>query len=1403
MFPMSLFCVWVRKLLLSKKEVRVRIGRSIERSAMHKILVGGGILNYLENIGAKIDRKEFSRRRAHDLIPLHNLSKSWFEDHNTSQENLWQSNQEFLTVFRSSAPKLAREIFAVLVKELAENAYLHGAADYPYIGLYQAESSRGNMSNHTITPYPPGTKYIEIVIGDGGPGIPAILKVKPNWESEFLSINSTGTGTKSPSRLTPDERAIHYAFEFASTSNVDARRIRIDELISGNKEIDPHLIGTGLYHVISLAREHRADFFVLSGRAFGHFDCSSGQVKYRSFCNSQKAKAVLFPGTHYLFRFPLVTTGQATQNNVITTGSLNVMRFVATTVFQRKNSSQSEAIVIDDSMTSLAKGLAECERDASGNTALCVYSNAAPLSTRAVEVYFRLVCSHLSRFSNVFWLSDASQLFSAIKGILTYPQRQSQQELNPFPIWMGKTHGQHFRRLSNKAGQIMEEQVHLDGACHSLLVDQIKNRLRGLIADRIKKEDVSLFPGPFVFPGGYYTDRFYQLSKALDEDAFRNNLADWLLFNTVRPPELIVAQCSAMEHAANTIARRCIEMGWTTPNILPLKGDETFTRIHAAAFFEAQKLNTISTASEVWILTDVVLKAERIKRCAQAVQKALSPNASLKIATIVDARLVHQPSLALPDVNLPLMSVHEDPITVNQDLTHLPTHGNVRSGVEKFWWVDIETHRPVERERRRGAKHDIDLLLSDNGTTFLRTGHIEDGDQHFGYWIDFPRFVQIYQNEIINWLDDLLKFVPEKNLATDCLILGSKKLRAFRGALQDSLPNFRSIQSIDSFDLDTGFLKLQPKASRSKKSRLLLVLPAMSSGTTLMQLLDQSLKLNVSEIVVAVLCSRLDDEKFEFFSRIHSYAGKHVEIHAFTRFVIPSFKISPSACPICSLSRIYQNVFDAINKTNHPRIADLLERKIKSLSQKPSSLLGDKEAEERIYEAQLRHLLAIGKNDYSQKLKLIERLKQNEYLPAFCKIALTENIESKLDFEDVKRIAPAINERLSNLLDQAVENRIEINLDDMATFVAYLLPRSSEKTKPRIINLLQHSTYQNTIAEELVLNLMRGDRYFVSPKLLMYLADRTNIQVRHLLHDASDYLKEVLKPATPLAISRIIRILEQIEKSSDLREAIRQSRRAIISVHKKQKSVSIYHGEIDAALYSLKETYKTTFMHEIERLKDTKLWEKINTPMLAPEVRGLLPEQALDTVEEIVSTLLDRSRNEFLELEMPNQIEKILTILTRFADHVRTLFPNPIRVLKRLLNADSIEQQCGGRIKVEILINENELRPVLFPEAELDKVISEILKNIAEAVKEERQAKLRVQVSFDKEENCLRLMFSDNLPGRIAMRQAGGGLLLVYETCESFGATVDITNELNESSFTKMITISMFVEERIFNESQK
>jgi hypothetical protein len=219
--PAKLLFAWIAHLKL-KGQTNVSIKLPSRESLppqINKILLADGVFSQLVDMGVNVNY--FSAPTQTLGVPLTVIK---------SEAQLWNQLQatsknliNTYTLLQSSS-SLLTDLFDIVAFELLENAFKHASGQTPCYGINFSKSFGSKSINNWESVFVKDTNYVEIYVGDLGPGIQATLEnaIPENYKQPFNTNR----------RFLKEEITIAYSFEFSSTSDKSKRQDRILKLLT-------------------------------------------------------------------------------------------------------------------------------------------------------------------------------------------------------------------------------------------------------------------------------------------------------------------------------------------------------------------------------------------------------------------------------------------------------------------------------------------------------------------------------------------------------------------------------------------------------------------------------------------------------------------------------------------------------------------------------------------------------------------------------------------------------------------------------------------------------------------------------------------------------------------------------------------------------------------------------------------------------------------------------------------------------------------------------------------------------------------------------------------------------------------------------------------------------------------
>ncbi|MCK4358042.1 MAG: hypothetical protein KAW92_04745 [Candidatus Cloacimonetes bacterium] len=317
-FELGLLVLWLLDLRKQEKELVVKFPS--QETEVYKFLEGYGFEKFLKNHQIPYIKEE-KEDRERDL----DFEKGHFLPLTFAHEKIFQEYIETLPDLEvlKDADVVADGAFKnIIIKELRDNIKKHTKDSSPYIimtkfVMKESEKAKvrfrtwiSNRASYGVEWERPfflnllqlsDPSFFELVIGDGGPGIPKLLgKIDECKDKKEFDV-------------------VDYAFEYDSTSRPEERllpvKMWLKEEIKDYKDIPP---ATGLYWVKQIMKRYSGFLSVRSGKTILCYDFlrypGKGRPQDKLITNwtwklDRKNKDLKnlcsLPGTHYKIYFPI------------------------------------------------------------------------------------------------------------------------------------------------------------------------------------------------------------------------------------------------------------------------------------------------------------------------------------------------------------------------------------------------------------------------------------------------------------------------------------------------------------------------------------------------------------------------------------------------------------------------------------------------------------------------------------------------------------------------------------------------------------------------------------------------------------------------------------------------------------------------------------------------------------------------------------------------------------------------------------------------------------------------------------------------------------------------------------------------------------------------------------------
>lgn len=891
-FPAILLYSWATFLIQKNVDISFRLrDRAQLTPQVRKAMLEYGILSELSAHGADVPYHSSPNPR--DGLKLKTLQTIDILD--SELERGMSATMSFNSV-RDSARDTIVDAFETILFELAENTFIHTNGAFPHFQVSVATSAgavkNALSSQGLMAVFDPGTDYVEICIGDLGPGIQSKLKryVPDDFTSPF-----------SASLLNP-ERILSYAFEFGSTSDEDGRRQRLEELLAGRGVDDPAKIATGLFCVFETARSKGGQLVTRTPSAYLSFDFTRGRRNPRISGRRDLgiSRLASLPGTHYLLRLPLsATTRQRTQ--IVQKLSTSVPEVQFLHAFKADNENESPRSLLD-AINKVQRFLSS-ERNKDG--LVFILPSIAPISSRAIAIFLGLLRSLPHGKKTLFWLEPRAQLVLENSNISSKRLRFGGQPVLVGDLITNTFAITDFSGADNIKGvDISASRSHgaLEPRAFAISQDRYAQELAVLLTSILTSGTVRQQPGPFLIEGKYYTDTFFQIENAIKNAEQRRLFTNWFLLQLSSAgsdnlPEILLAADPHLNSFTVELANLIEAYFGYCPDVV--RRDDRLSALSVLRDFTALS----ARGKRLLVITDVICTADRIKETLLAAQ---STDVS-RVFAFIDARSKigqGEPLILKENRTLPIESILQQTIEPHQQCPSVPSDDS-----ETVYVIDRQTHSPTQYIRGEAPKYAVEELLESHikESDALAHGHFESGEKHYSYYLHFPRLFASMQLEIESWVASQVNAVSQ--------ITRSELSEQWHGLVFNPdgslswLPTFlESIRQAPKISIVTTKQLSAPPAPRPFKKKMttdsasnhwIVVLPAIASGETTRRIIEFVSRSDPSSILVLCVASRMDARNVSFLRQIRKYGNAELRFSCFFEFPFGSYNRVGGKCPYC------------------------------------------------------------------------------------------------------------------------------------------------------------------------------------------------------------------------------------------------------------------------------------------------------------------------------------------------------------------------------------------------------------------------------------------------------------------------------------------------------------------------
>jgi len=945
LFSISLFLSWIITISSrdnNKKKVTIILPEGSKISnRLRKEFFDLGFIRYIEQNSSNISikRNGSPTQYAPDGIPLVS-----FDSTIDSIGNIWKTFEGIISSSISiEQERIVEECQKCIISELSENAINHGEKRFPHFSISFHVSS-GSTYTTFFSPYEAGTVYVDMLIGDLGEGI--VKKIKKYTPEKYIPTYKTNFN------INEYERILLYSFEFASTSNIDARIDRIKRIID-NDNFPISSIGTGLHTVLNTARKYMGQFAVCVPECGLLFDFSDTNLLRIERLSKSK---ILTPGTHFLLRIPLKTHNanvSITRKQENQIRNYNEISFISFSNIYKTDQNISSA---------MQKVFSEILNRENNKNAIVITVFHSFESLRTMHVFLLGIFLQGSS-AQIFILWP--EIFNSLKDDYEMIQRLKELSLCHFPILIGNGVS---KQLINVFDDSLEteltEELYQD-ICYKNSA-QIKEELSELL----ESTEVKHANGPFFFEEGYFTKLFYEVRKATEYKAFETLFSLWFCNN-------IEDNCDYVLVTRDYLLRS-IELAKTYLN-------SNKKEIEVILFqYPSEQPSSLAPTLKLInkkgiIVTDVICRANTMRELLST----LSHLSITYLFTVIDARQERNPiggltyTIGEKDKIINLKSLIYSPIIRYDDISNIIKKNRRDIGIEEYVPINRTLNSPTVLLRRRIIERE-ESFLHDNDLINTRSfflGHCLLEKKHYIYYINFDILLKYVVQPLKNWIIEQCHFYFKgKEDKYDFFFFDPQNtFRILCVELQID-PKVNSIVNIGKEEVNVLPIEKDEKSNINA----IIFIPASDSGDKARKAIEYVSRLSPKRMLLLSFFSRMEPEHLTFMSKINEYSGIPFRFGAFTQLQIPSFGSIKENCPVCTeinlLHRLQTLASNSIGKESN--ILNALYNKEKLL--KPIDMadtlaiqvIENEFSEKTINLAKIRELYNLSKYDIEYKRQL-------------------------------------------------------------------------------------------------------------------------------------------------------------------------------------------------------------------------------------------------------------------------------------------------------------------------------------------------------------------------------------------------------------------------------------------------
>jgi hypothetical protein len=800
---------------------------------------------------------------------------------------------EFLKSSQNPSVIGIEDLRDVLLKELVDNAFVHGGGKRVRFFVQWPSSQDG---------------FFDLVVSDSGPGL--ISKLRTIIPSAYRTPYQHSA--KESAEQAYSAKVIAYAMEYSSTSDVNERRKRIDEIYRQPADVAVDLIPTGLFYVANLCKTFGATLSLRCQSAFVEIDFGKeGPPTIAHLGSSTTVPLAEISGTHVAIRIParrkVATPVPKKLASLIPISHAQVDRQVdaiSIASLRKKVSTWPEWVQACEDRISQAF-IALSDR---GGSFLMLCADEAELDTKAFSILIQSLGLIDRRGCGLVLFGIEENIFGAIEQYwhklqehINQRSRTAAQRPMGFVLVgsdltlrtiFGCDDLEASTRLGRSPSDLFGESVESPKKFTGDLLQLVFAAQKKLLLEALKTPPVFLSDDTggtaYYIEGKYYTKQYFQVGRLLSEDLVPGVLRwirQYLLRFTAehKVTHIFVASQSLSSLADNE--RRRLE--------LPLVKIVNQAGTHLLTVLASK--NESNHPTKVAILTDVVGTADSVLK---VIQPALSRIERIVLLTFVDARPKHE-SHALRVGS----GAAQKQVVLHSICRHPLENFSRQPGGVKVLSIDPYTRFPIfndEQRKSSDGKHSAYTFISHAAAQgALYEGHIVNDPRHFGVFFDLNRLIAgaTGDQSIEHWLDDTRR--QSKVFSDTDSNLGMIKLVMLDppAAWKSRITTYgvRNGLAIETF-MDENLAPPAYPPFAASRAIYWWILPVLSTGDSLERIADFCTAVGAKSVIVSAFLARAPLSRVKFYESI-----KKISTFDFSLYVKNTFSTQYSWAPECHL----------------------------------------------------------------------------------------------------------------------------------------------------------------------------------------------------------------------------------------------------------------------------------------------------------------------------------------------------------------------------------------------------------------------------------------------------------------------------------------------------------------------